>query len=76
MSPTPPANGRWNLICAQLSSEGVVVSPEEEGSQQRAFYSTLSERAARKKAGGSVTLLLLQPTPSLRAAPTLARWHR
>ena len=57
----------WKESAKALSRAGVAVTPEEAGSQQRAFYSTLSERAARKKAGGSVTLLLLQPTPSLRA---------
>ena len=56
----------WKESAKALSRAGVAVTPEEAGSQQRAFYSTLSERAARKKAGGSVTLLLLQPTPSLR----------
>ena len=42
---------------------------EEEGSQQRQYYSRLVERAGRRKAGymggGSVTLLLLQPSVSV-----------
>ena len=48
----------------------VPVTAEEEGSQQRAYYSRLVERAARRKesharGGGSVTLLLLQPSVSV-----------
>jgi len=43
----------------------VPVTMEEEGSQQRAYYSRLVERAARRKEGGSVTLLLLQPSVSV-----------
>ena len=67
----------WQAICKALKEADVVVTPEEEGSQQRGYYSRLSERAARRKqlkdadgaaiadSGGSVTLLLLQPSVSV-----------
>lgn len=55
----------WRASCAALQEAGVSVQAEEEGSQQRAFYSRLVERAARRKAGGSLTLLLLQPSVSI-----------
>merc|ERR1740129_1830558 len=68
----------WQAICQALRNANVTVTLEEEGSQQRAYYSRLVERAARRKeintdtgeesgrvSGGSVTLLLLQPSVSL-----------
>ena len=73
----------WKEICSTLTDQGVAVSPEEEGSQQRAYYSRLVERAARRKDGGSVTLLLLQPSvsvlpdaSSLKEAYTLADFEQ
>jgi F0F1-type ATP synthase alpha subunit len=57
----------WKETCDQLLSRDVPVTPEEEGSQQRGYYSRLVERAARRKAGGSVTLILLQPSVSVLA---------
>jgi len=55
----------WRTSCEALLELGVVVQPEEEGSQQRAYYARLVERASRRKAGGSLTLLLLQPSVSV-----------
>jgi len=59
----------WRAICRRLIEAGVPVSPEEEGSQQRQYYSRLVERASRRKedyaGGGSLTLLLLQPSVSV-----------
>ena len=58
----------WRSICSTLQANNVVVTPEEEGSQQRAYYSRLVERAARRKDGGSVSLVLLQPSVSVLPA--------
>lgn len=58
----------WQLSASELAARGVSVGAEEEGSQQRAFYAALTERAHRAKAGGSLTLLLLQPSPSVHAS--------
>jgi F0F1-type ATP synthase alpha subunit len=59
----------WRSICRCLTENHVPVSPEEEGSQQRQYYSRLVERASRRKedfaGGGSVTLVLLQPSVSV-----------
>ena len=63
----------WKAICAELEDLDVAVSPEEEGSQQRAFYARLVERAARRKEGGSVTLLLLQPSVSVLPSESTAK---
>ncbi|EOD04049.1 hypothetical protein EMIHUDRAFT_107905 [Emiliania huxleyi CCMP1516] len=43
-----------------------------EGSMLRGFYSCLTERAHRRLGGESVTLLLLQPSPSVRASGAAA----
>tara|TARA_B100000524_G_C23562041_1_gene338661 strand:+ start:236 stop:565 length:330 start_codon:yes stop_codon:yes gene_type:complete len=52
------------------------VAAEEEGSQQRQFYSRLTERAHRRKSEkqSSLTLVLLQPSPSLHAAAPKAAY--
>jgi len=58
----------WKAFCSCLYEANVPVSPEEEGSQQRAYYSRLVERASRRTeaaGGGSTTLLLLQPSVSV-----------
>ena len=63
-----PQLALWRASCVALRARGVEVRAEEEGSQQRSMYATLTERSARRKEGGSTTLLLLQPAPSVRAA--------
>ena len=57
----------WKQSCAALLAKSFDVRAEEEGSQQRTMYAALTERAHRRKDGGSVTLLLLQPSASLKA---------
>jgi hypothetical protein len=70
---TPPPNPSCSKppICSPLlplQALGREVRPDEEGSLLRIFYSALTERAHRRIGGDSVTLLLLQPSPSLRSA--------
>ncbi len=62
----------WRSAEAALAAQQIVVRAEEEGSQLRAFYALLTERANRRK-GGSTTLLLLQPSASVRAAAESAK---
>lgn len=62
----------WKLSCSVLDELEIVVAAEEAGSQQRAFYASLTERAHRRKESnvfgeGSVTMLLLQPSASVHA---------
>lgn len=54
----------WKFSCDAIAAEDIDVAAAEEGAQQRAFYSILTERAHRVK-GRSVTLLLSQPSASL-----------
>jgi len=63
----------WKVMVEQLQQQSVPVTPEEEASQQRAYYARLVERAARRKAGGSVTLVLLQPSVSVLPSQSEAK---
>uniref|UniRef100_A0A7S3WP47 ATPase F1/V1/A1 complex alpha/beta subunit nucleotide-binding domain-containing protein n=1 Tax=Emiliania huxleyi TaxID=2903 RepID=A0A7S3WP47_EMIHU len=62
----------WRAAVRVGEELGRVVRPEEEGSMLRGFYSCLTERAHRRLGGESVTLLLLQPSPSVRASGAAA----
>lgn len=66
----------WKSSCAALDAQDIEVAAEEEGSQQRGFYSSLTERAHRRKAEGpsSLTLMLVQPSASLHAAAPKAAY--
>jgi len=58
----------WKASCSAAEALGKEVRAEEEGSQLRGFYSALTERAHRRIGGDTVTLIVVQPSPSIRAA--------